>query len=81
MVDVGVHFIKGTYLLEGDGVLVLNCYEEILKIRNAVHTGHYPNLQLHLLDRHFLAILVCNNRGLHMLLVVCNLDLIIFKIN
>ena len=45
VVDVGVYFVNGTYRLEGHGVLVLNCYEEILKIRNAIRTGHYPNLQ------------------------------------
>ncbi len=45
VVDVGVHFVKATYDLEGDGVLVLNCYEQILKIRAAIQTGYYPNVQ------------------------------------
>ena len=44
VVDIGVYFVKGTYNLEGDGVLSVTCYEEILKIRAAVNTGHYPNL-------------------------------------
>ena len=37
--------MKATYNLEGDGVLAVKCYEEILKIRNAIHTKHYPNLK------------------------------------
>ena len=45
VIDVGVHFVKATYRLEGDGVLVLNCYEEILKLRSAIRTGYYPNVQ------------------------------------
>ena len=32
VIDLGEHFVKGTYRLEGDGYLVLSCYEEILKI-------------------------------------------------
>ena len=38
VVDVGVHFVKATYDLEGDGVLVLKCYEHILKIRAAIQS-------------------------------------------
>ena len=45
VIDVGIHFVKATYRLEGDGVLVLNCYEEILKLRSAIQTGYYPNAQ------------------------------------
>jgi hypothetical protein len=45
VIDLGEHFVKGTYRLEGDGYLVLSCYEEILKIRNAIRIEHYPNLQ------------------------------------
>ena len=44
VVDIGSYFVKATYNLEGDGVLAVKCYEEILKIRNAIHTKHYPNL-------------------------------------
>ena len=36
--------ILATYNLEGDGALVLQCYEEITKIRAALHAGHYPNM-------------------------------------
>lgn len=45
VVDIGSYFVKATYSLEGDGVLAVKCYEEILKIRNAIHTKHYPNLR------------------------------------
>ncbi len=45
VIDLGEHFVKGTYRLEGDGYLVLSCYEEILKIRNAIRIEHYANLQ------------------------------------
>ena len=37
--------MRATYELEGDGVLVLTCYEHILKIRAAIHCGYYPNVQ------------------------------------
>ena len=44
-VDIGQYFVKATYDLEGDGGLVLTCYEQILKIRAAIQTGYYPNVQ------------------------------------
>ena len=44
VIDVGKNFVKATYNLEGDGALVLQCYEEITKIRAALHPGHYPNM-------------------------------------
>ena len=44
VVDVGEHFVKATYNLEGDGALVLRCYEEIIKIRAALQVAHYPNM-------------------------------------
>ena len=44
VVDVGVHFVKATYKLEGDGLLALSCYEQISKIRLAIHTTFYPNV-------------------------------------
>ena len=37
VIDVGEHFVKSTYTLEGDGPLVLVCYEEILKLRAVIH--------------------------------------------
>ena len=33
VVDVGEHFVKTTYRLEGDGALMVNCYEEIAKLQ------------------------------------------------
>ena len=45
VIDIGTYFVKATYSLEGDGVLVVNCFEEILKIRAAISAGYYPNLQ------------------------------------
>jgi len=45
VVDMGVHFVKATYRLEGDGLLILVCYEEILKIRAAIQSAWYPNIQ------------------------------------
>ncbi len=45
VIDIGEHFVKATYSLEGDGVLMVRCYEEIVKIRAVFSTGYYPNLQ------------------------------------
>ena len=45
IVDVGSHFVKATYALEGDGPLALTCYETISALTNAVSQGHYPNAQ------------------------------------
>lgn len=45
IVDVGSHFMKATYAFEGDGHLVLTCYETICALTNAVSQGHYPNAQ------------------------------------
>ena len=42
VVDIGSYFVKATYNLEGDGILAVKCYEEILKIRAAISA---PNLQ------------------------------------
>lgn len=43
IVDVGAHFVKATYTLEGDGILALVCYDRILE-RAAIQSSHYPNL-------------------------------------
>ena len=45
IVDVGMHFVKATYSLEGDGLLVLKCYEENIKIRAVITSECSPNLQ------------------------------------
>ena len=77
VIIVGVHFVKATYRLEGDGVLVLNYYEEILKLRSAIQTGYYPGVQT-------IARQACLGNAtsqLCALLNVCNLDLTIFKLD
>ena len=36
IVDAGVHFVKATYYLEGDGPLVFSCYEKLSAVARAV---------------------------------------------
>ena len=43
-IDIGEHFVKAIYNLEGDGPLALKYYEEILKLRSAIQVAHYPNV-------------------------------------
>ena len=45
MIDFGKQFVKSTYNLEGDGALIVTCYEEILKLLVVVHSSYYPNLE------------------------------------
>ena len=45
VVDAGEVFVSATYILEGDGLLVLKCYEQIERIRAAIRSKYYPNLQ------------------------------------
>ena len=45
IVDVGAHFVKATYTLEGDSILALICYDRILEIRVAIRSSYYPNVQ------------------------------------
>ena len=45
IVNLGAYLVKATYALEGDGLLVLTCYDRILEIRAAIQSGHYPNVQ------------------------------------
>ena len=45
VVDYGEPFVKGTYILEGDGPLVFTCYEEIQVIVNAIHVENIPNVR------------------------------------
>lgn len=46
VIDIGIHFVQGTYNLEGDGIQVINCYEEIVKIRSAIASKHFPNVKM-----------------------------------
>ena len=43
-IDLGEHFVKACYALEGDGPLVLSCFERINVIVSAIETNHTPNL-------------------------------------
>ena len=44
IVDCGEKFVKAMYELEGDGPLVLQCYEVISILNANIHTSHFPNL-------------------------------------
>ncbi len=44
VVDIGEQFVKATYNLEGDGALMVNCYEEIVKLRSVISSVYYPNI-------------------------------------
>ena len=45
IVDAGEAFVKATYNLEGDGPLVLRCYEILSTLTASIQVGHYPNVQ------------------------------------
>ena len=45
MMDVGKHFVQGTYALEGDGPLVLECYSKLQAITTALAQNELPNLK------------------------------------
>ena len=36
VIDIGIHFVKATYDLEGDGPLVFSCFEIIERVRITV---------------------------------------------
>jgi len=42
IVDAGIHFVKATYNLEGDGPLIFSCYQHLSAVAQAVGVGHYP---------------------------------------
>ena len=44
VVDAGSEFVKTTYTLEGDGPLVLICYEKIQAAFESINVHHYPNV-------------------------------------
>ena len=44
-IDAGMPFVKCTYNLEGDGPLVLSCYDTISALNVAARQAHYPNLK------------------------------------
>ena len=43
-VDWEEPFVKATYFLEGDGPLVIECYEAVQKVSEAARVGHTPNV-------------------------------------
>ena len=43
-VDAGEPFVKATYVLEGDGPLVLSAYKEIQQLRASIRNEYYPNV-------------------------------------
>ncbi len=44
-VDWGEPFVKACYHLEGDGPLVLDCFEVIYKVIAGVNANHAPNVE------------------------------------
>ena len=46
VVDIGSYFVKAMYNLEGDGILAVKCYEEILKIRAAISAKYHSVPQI-----------------------------------
>ena len=68
IVDVGEHFVKSTYNLEGNGHLAVKCYEEIIKLRSVIQVAHYPNIEVvsHMLGKgDTLAQQQCTSYALH----------------
>ena len=45
VIDCGEPFVKATYTLEGDGPLVLECYEIITTVQEAIRVAHMPNVK------------------------------------
>ena len=44
-IDVGEHFVKATYFLEGDGPLVFPCYEKLKAVAETCQAPHFPNVR------------------------------------
>ena len=43
-IDVGEHFVKAMYFLEGDGPLIFSCYEKVSAVNQACQAPHYLNV-------------------------------------
>ena len=43
--DVGQHFVKATYFLEGDGPLVFSCYEKLKAVAEVFQVPYFPNVR------------------------------------
>ena len=44
VVDVGQHFVRATYFLEGDGPLVFSAFLKLQEVLTACTVQHFPNL-------------------------------------
>ena len=44
-IDVGEHFVKATYFLEGDGPLVFACYEKLSAFSQFCQAPCFPNVR------------------------------------
>ena len=44
-IDLGEHFVKATYFLEGDGPLVFSCYEKLSAVAEVCQAPHFPNVR------------------------------------
>ena len=44
VIDAGRPLVHATYVLEGDGPLLLSCYEEISKVSASFSSAYYPNV-------------------------------------
>ena len=45
IIDVGEHFVKATYFLEGDGPLVFTCYERLSAVSQFCQAPCFPNVR------------------------------------
>ncbi len=45
VVDVGQHFVRATYNLEGDGPLIFSVYKQLQQVLNACSVDHFPNVR------------------------------------
>ena len=46
IIDVGEHFVKATYFLEGDGPLVFSCYEKLQAFAEACQAPIFPDVRV-----------------------------------
>lgn len=45
-IDVGEHFVKATYFLEGYGPLFLACYEKLSAVSQFCQALNFPNVRV-----------------------------------
>jgi hypothetical protein len=43
--DIGEHFTRAMYNLDSEGSLMVNCYEEIVRLLAVLNTGYHPNIE------------------------------------